>query len=245
MKPRIVAPVALVLNLATSLALAGPPYVTDDPEPVEYQHWEFYLASQFEKSRDEFDTTAPHVEVNYGALPDLQLHVIAPLAYSRVTGGRANDGPGDVELGIKFRFIDEREWVPMVGTFPMCEVPTGSESKNLGTGHAHGFVPLWIQKSSGPYTSYGGGGYWINPGPGNLDYWYVGWQIQRRIVEGATLGGEAFYTTRDRVDGRHNFRFNIGLVLDFTEHHHLLLSAGRSIVGDTLLQGYLAYQLTI
>ena len=26
-------------------AQAGPPYITDDPEPVEYQHWEFYVAS--------------------------------------------------------------------------------------------------------------------------------------------------------------------------------------------------------
>ena len=24
-------------------ALAGPPYITDDPEPVDYQHWEVYL----------------------------------------------------------------------------------------------------------------------------------------------------------------------------------------------------------
>jgi hypothetical protein len=36
----------------------------------------------------------------------------------------------------------------------------------------------------------------------------------------------------------------LGLVLDFTEHHHLLFSAGRSIVGETTFQGYLAYQLT-
>jgi hypothetical protein len=25
--------------------LAGPPFVTDDPVPVDYQHWEVYLAS--------------------------------------------------------------------------------------------------------------------------------------------------------------------------------------------------------
>jgi hypothetical protein len=28
-------------------ALAGPPFVTDDPEPAKYRHWEVYIAYQF------------------------------------------------------------------------------------------------------------------------------------------------------------------------------------------------------
>jgi len=34
----------LVLRVPVKV-FAGPPYITDDPEPVEYQHWEVYLAS--------------------------------------------------------------------------------------------------------------------------------------------------------------------------------------------------------
>jgi hypothetical protein len=236
---------AVLSSAVARPALAGPPYVTDDPEPVPYRHWEFYLGSQLERSGDELQGWAPHVEANYGAVPDLQLHVIVPLAVSHVYGGRTAYGPGDIELGFKYRFVDEGDWVPMIGTFPMFEVPSGSEPKGLGTGHAHGFVPLWIQKSAGPYTSYGGGGYWVNPGPGNRDYWYVGWQIQRRVLQGWTPGVELFYTTPDQIGGRSNFRFNLGSVVDFTENHHWLFSAGRSIFGDTLWQGYLAYQLTV
>jgi len=45
---------------------------TDDPEPVEYEHWEFYVASQGSFSRDESMMTAPHVEINnYGILPNV------------------------------------------------------------------------------------------------------------------------------------------------------------------------------
>ena len=44
-----VAPVLLALLFALPLvpfsALAGPPFLTDDPEPVEYEHWEIYVAS--------------------------------------------------------------------------------------------------------------------------------------------------------------------------------------------------------
>ena len=44
--------ILFVLTLCAAVAaLAGPPYVTDDPEPVEYRHWEVYFASIFTKDR--------------------------------------------------------------------------------------------------------------------------------------------------------------------------------------------------
>ena len=240
---RSIALIAIVLLPATGHA--GPPYVTDDPEPVEFRHWEFYLATQHSITRSLATGTAPHVEVNYGAWPGLQLHMIAPWAYARPSGGPTSWGMGDIELGVKFRFVDEGPWRPMVGTFPIFEVPTSDGSRQLGTGHLHVFIPLWLQKSFVPWTTYGGGGLWVNPGQGNRNYGYVGWQVQRRISQLATLGAEIFYTTADQVGGNANLRFNVGLVLDLTEHHHLLFSAGRGMVGNSLLQGYLAYQLTI
>ena len=91
--------VLLVLASWSNHALAGPPYNTDDPEPVEYRHWEFYLASQTVHDRDGWTGTAPHFEVNYGVVPNVQLHVIAPLAYSVPDDGRSAYGFGDTELG--------------------------------------------------------------------------------------------------------------------------------------------------
>ena len=231
--------------LFPALAQAGPPYITDDPEPVEFQHWEFYLATQHEFVSAGATGTAPHFEVNYGAAPNLQLHIIGPLAYSRGSSGPTRYGPGDVELGAKYRFVQEQGFVPMVGTFPMLEIPTGSQSKGLGAGHLRGFIPIWLQTSVGPWSSYGGGGYWFNPGAGNRDFLYLGWQAQRRFVELVAAGAEIFYTTADQAGGRGNLRFNLGLILDLGPHHHLLASAGRSIVGDTRLLAYLAYQLTL
>jgi hypothetical protein len=241
---RSVAVLAAIL-LAPVTAHAGPPYVTDDPEPVEFRHWEFYLATQHSITRDAATGTAPHVEVNYGAWPGLQLHAIVPLAYVRPSGGPTSYGVGDIELGAKIRFLDEGQWRPMVGTFPQFEVPTGDAARALGTGHLRVLIPLWLQKSFGAWTTYGGGGLWVNPGQGNRNYGYVGWQVQRRISRVATIGTEAFYTTPDQVGGDANLRFNLGLVLDLGEHHHLLFSAGRGIAGGVLFQGYAAYQLTL
>ena len=127
----------------------------------------------------------------------------------------------------------------------MLELPVGSEARGLGSGHVHGFLPLWLQKSFGPWMTYGGGGYGLNPGAGNRSFWLLGWLLQRQLTRMAALGAEAFYTTPDHVGGGSNLGFNAGLVLDLTPHHHLLVSAGRSLVGDSRLQGYFAYQLTL
>ncbi len=236
---------AAVAALAPAIAHAGPPFVTDDPEPVEYRHWEFYLASQDELTHEGTSGTCPHVEINYGAMPNLQLHLITPLSYSRPAGGPALFGPGDIELGAKLRFVQEGAHVPMVGIFPQLELPAGSEARGLGTGRLHALLPVWLQKSRGPWTTYGGGGYWLNPGTGNRNYWLAGWLLQRSLSRSAIVGAEIFSTTADQVGGRGQLRFDIGSVVDLTEHHHLMGSAGHSIAGDNAWQAYVAYQLTI
>src|ERR1039457_4068505 len=124
MRLRLLAPAAAIMCLlGPAVARAGPPYSTDDPEPVGYLHWEFYLAMQNEHTSSGSTGTAPHFEVNFGAAPNLQLHLIATLAYSRPSGGPTSYGPGDAVIGAKLRFVEESEWMPMVGTFPLVALP--------------------------------------------------------------------------------------------------------------------------
>ncbi len=42
--PAFVALLLLLVGFPASRVSAGPPFLTDDPEPVEYKHWEFYIA---------------------------------------------------------------------------------------------------------------------------------------------------------------------------------------------------------
>jgi hypothetical protein len=234
----------LPLILGTMVAWAGPPFVTDDPEPVEFRHWEVYVASQHAKDKDGWSGTAPHFEVNYGALPNLQLHLIAPLAYVKPDDGSSHYGFGDLELGAKYRFIQETDWRPQVGTFLIFDLPTGSSSRGLGSGHLRTFLPIWLQKSFGPWQSYGGGGYWINPGSENKNYWFLGWQVQRELSKAITLGGEMFYNTPTAEGEGGRMGFNVGTILNFTDEHHLLFSTGRDIHGQNRFSAYIAYQWT-
>ncbi len=236
--------VLLVLLLTTATLQAGPPFVTDDPEPVELHHWELYLASQLTRNADGTAGTLPHIEVNYGFVPNIQLHLIMPRAFNRPPGGPLLAGIGDIETGIKFRFVQETSGRPMVGIFPMLEIPTGSESRGLGSGQLQAFLPVWLQKSWGPWTTYGGGGYFINPGVGNRNYLVSGWEIQRTMSEHLFLGGELLGTTPDVDGGSGQLDFSLGGQIDLSDLHHILFSAGRSISGDLKFQAYLGYQLT-
>jgi hypothetical protein len=226
------------------LAMAGPPFLTDDPEPVEYQHGEIYIATQYMHDRDQDSATLPHLEINYGVMPNVQIHLIAPLIYVKPEGSRSQYGYGDTELGVKFRFIRETDYIPQVGIFPLVELPTGDSNEGLGNGKTQYFLPIWLQKSWGPWTAYGGGGYWINPSEGNKDWWQFGWLIQRDINKALTLGTELYYKTANTSNSNDTTGYTVGAVINITENHHVLLSIGQDINGPNYLSAYIGYQLT-
>jgi len=245
---------AVLLGLAAAgfvppPAVAGPPFRTDDPVPADYQHGELYLFATGTQAKWTNEGVAPGIEANYGFTPNAMLHVILPAAaYSR-EDSQTNWGYGDTEIGVKYRFLDGGPDGSglMAGTFPIVVLPTGDENLGLGGGDAQVFLPIWLQKDFGPWTTYGGGGYWVNPGAGNQNYWFVGWLLQRQVTDHLVLGGELFHETADTVDGVDSTGFNLGGVYDFSPQHHLLFSAGTGIqdASETnTFSYYLGYQYT-
>ena len=189
---------AVGLNLVLAVRIiAGPPFLTDDPEPVDYQHWEAYLFANGDHTSGGYTINGPAVEMNYGVLPDTQLHLIVPMTSVGGDGVPTVSGLGDTEFGIKYRFLHETNGWPQIGIFPMVELPTGDASHGLGNGRAWFRLPLWLQKSSGPWTTYGGGGAALNSAPGQRDYPFGGWLMQRDFGPRLTLGGELFAQGRD------------------------------------------------
>jgi Putative MetA-pathway of phenol degradation len=222
-------------------SLAGPPFLTDDPVPVDYQHWEInnYASSNFAKGAS--FTAAPGSDINYGILPNVQAHVNVSLATNFTNGIGTSFGPADLELGVKYRFLDAKpeDWWPQIAFYPFVDLPTGDASRGLGTGSVHSYLPIWIEKDFGKWTAYGGGGYWINPGPGNRDFWFTGWVLLRQITDSLQLGGEIFHQTRSSTSAppspgfpigtKDTTGFNLGGTYDFDKTFHLLFSAGTGL----------------
>jgi hypothetical protein len=224
---------AVCLNLIlTAHTFAGPPFLTDDPEPVDYRHWETYLFTSGITSGGAYAIEGPAVELNYGALPDTQLHLIIPIASVDGPGLTAASGLGDTEFGIKYRFVHETTGRPQIGIFPMAELPTGDASRGLGNGRVWFRLPLWVQKSWGPWTTYGGGGAVINPAPGQRDYPFGGWLVQRNFGKHLMLGGEIFAQGPDTNNDKGFGALNFGGSYKVNEHFSLLFSAGHSVAGD-------------
>ena len=193
---------AVVATLAFALsAKAGPPFQTDDPDPVDLHHYEFYVFGGADGTGVEMDTAGPAAEFNWGVLPNTQLHLIVPLVaivpsneakYAPAGEGPNEFGLGDIEIGVKYRWIKETKHRPMIGTFTMLEVPSGNYNLGLGIGTVWAKLPVWVQKSFGPWTTYGGVGEQIVPQTGYKNFTYGGWLVQRDIGKKWTLGGEVF-----------------------------------------------------
>ncbi len=234
----------LAIFFLSRAAISGPPFLTDDPEPVEYHCWEIYLASMVSHDADETGGTLPHADINYGIAPDMQVNVVLPYQFQRVPGTPTTRGYGDSGFGFKYRFMPETEQLPMVSVYPSVSIPTGDEKRDLGTGHLQFFLPVWAQKSWGTWTSYGGGGFHLNPGTGNKNFWNAGWEVQRDFGRKVTLGGELFYSSASSQDGEEQLDWNIGGQFNLSDIHHLLFSAGRNFRDNDSYQYYIAYQLT-
>jgi hypothetical protein len=247
--PRFFSLVFFALFLAmvpafSKTASAGPPFLTDDPEPVDFKHWEAYLFSTISDRARQTDAVGPAAEFNVGALPNLQLHLVIPLAYAAPQGASRAYGFGDIEFGMKFRFVQETKGRPMVGVFPMIEIPTGDSGRGLGNGRAWWRLPLWVQKSWGPWTTYGGGGYAFNPSPGQRNYPFGGWQVQRELGEKLTLGGEIFAQGKSASDFPASAVFNLGGYFKITEKFQILFTGGHSFAGARNTVGYLGLYWT-
>lgn len=243
---RAVLGLALILE-ATSLAHAGPPFMTDDPEPLEYKHSEAYLFSMVDKTSDGKAIVVPAFEYNTAPAPDVHLHVMVPFLALRVNSGSNAYGLGDIELGVKYRFVHETDGRLQVGVFPMLELPTGDSDKGLGNGRAWGTFPLWLQKRWGPWTTYGGGGVAFNSAPGRKNYDFAGWLLQRTITDRLTFGSELFYQGAPSEDGRRSTVLNVGGVYAGSQACggcSLLFRLGSTIAGEVHREGYLGLYWT-
>ena len=234
----------LVVLIAGGTVYAGPPFLTDDPVPVEYQHGEFYIFSMLDATKGASTVQAPALEFNYGIAPETQFHVVAPFTCYASNGNPTEYGFGDMQIGVKYRFLKETDDWPQLGIYPMLMVPTGNADRGLGNGSAWGQLPLWAQKSWGKWTTYGGIGLAINPNAGHSNHLFGGWLLQRKLTEKLTLGGEIFCQGADVGSTQSSALFNLGGIYDFNEQFHFLFSGGYTLVGEQNTPGYLGLQYT-
>ena len=221
----------ILTGLAVALAplpaaLAGPPYISDDPVPTDYGHYEIYLYANGTDTGSGM-SGASGIDFNYGATPDLQLTAVVPIAYDRPTAGSSATGLGNVELAAKYRFAHQANVGWDVAVFPRVFLPSGSDA--VGEDHASFLLPLWLGRDWDEWSTFGGGGCVINRGGDSQDFCLVGWALLRQVHANLQLGAELVHETADTKGGHASTSIGGGLRYDLSEHYHLLAYAGPGL----------------
>jgi hypothetical protein len=223
----------LLLGLAApAVAVAGPPFLTDDPQPTDTGHWEIYNYAQGSVAEGALNGEAG-LDLNYGAAKDLQLTAVLPVGFYNESGFSASGlrtGTGMIELAVKYKILhqSEQSWLPDVSVFPRFLIPT---QHNFGYERTNLFLPVWAEKDAGPWSVFGGGGYELNPGPGVRNFWQGGIGVNRTMSKRLQLGVEVYGQTSDTAasaagPGDGFTALNAAATYKLVEHWSLLASAG-------------------
>jgi hypothetical protein len=227
--------IAISCSLLSSAAYAGPPYATDDPEPTETGHWEIYAFNAGTRIQGNYDGSAG-LDLNYGPVEDLQLTATLPLDTGRDTGKKIV--AGDLEIGVKYRFIHNENTNVAVAIFPRIILPTAAGD---GGGQMRFLLPVWGQKDFGKWSIFGGGGYTVNPGAGNRDYWTQSVAVTREISQKLSLGAEVTHNGPDAIGAPPETALNFGGIYKLAGPFALLFSAGPKLAIDGNIGGFNGY----
>ena len=248
----------LVFLIVPSVHAQGPPYQTDDPVPVDFHHYEFYIFGAAAGTPVEIDSTGPAFEFNWGAVPRVQLHAILPwgsinptnkAVYAPAGTGPQAFGLTDVELGAKIAFIKEGKHMPQIGSFTMFEMPTGNYDKGLGIGKVWYKLPIWLQKNEGKWLFDGGGGYTIVKQTDYRSFPYTGWLVKKELSKRLELGAELFAHGREGLAAPQT---QASAMIDIGGYYHFkhnpdeqfLFCYGHSVAGQTENYAYAAIYWT-
>jgi hypothetical protein len=91
---------------------------------------------------------SPLFDLNYG-LPDLQLKAEFPIELVHNDSDGAVAGAGDLLVGVKWRFLNNKDSQLQLGIYPQLLLPTGDRTRGLGEGRPAFVLPLLAQKKLG------------------------------------------------------------------------------------------------
>ena len=222
--------VAAVLAAADrASAQGGPPLITDDPYTPGDGNWEVNVAVTFEQRKDERVLEAPLLDVNYGLGERLQLKVEAPwVTRTDRLDDETDTGPGNGTVGVKWRFLDERDAGVSVSVYPQLEfnylgssVDTGLASPGLQL-----LLPVQVARQFGPWGVNFEAGY--NLVEEDEDEIIYGLAVSYEVSEALELLGE-IHGAADQEFEEDELVFNLGARARLDDDITLLLAAGRSL----------------
>jgi len=222
--------IIVVILMLGRPAMAGPPYLSDDPQPTGYKHFEIYTFSNGSATQSG-RSGEMGIDFNYGAATDLQLTATLPAGFDSPAGGKTSFGPSNVELAAKYRFLHQESFGWDVAVFPRVFLPSGSNI--VGDNRVSLLLPVWVQKDwGGGWSTFGGGGCTISARRAQ-DVCLMGGVVNYQLLPKLQVGVELFHQTADGSGTPATSSLGVGARYDLNETYHLLGYLRRGIQNAT------------
>ena len=227
--PVIVFVIAMILASASEPAFAqsSPPLLTNNPGTPGSGRWEINIGFAMERLHHETLYEAPILDINYGLGERVQLKYEIPWVFLNEKGTGTINGLGNSEIGLKYRFLDEKPHGVSMSIYPQLSFnnPTSSADRGLVDPGMKLILPLQMVRHVGPL------GLNLEIGYSSIEHaadeWLYGlaaaWPLAERFELLGEVNGTAVRDFRSDV-----LVFNIGGLLRVHEKINLLFSAGRS-----------------
>lgn len=219
-----------LLLLWTVTAQAGPPMITNDPDTPGTRRWEINLAVTGGHSASSLDIDAPDLDFNRGVGERVQLSLHIASAHAR-EAGVWRSGLSDVELGVRYRLLDEEDDGISLALQPLYVrgwSPT-ARRHGLASAHPEWVLPVQAARGFGDFTAaIEVARHFITQEP---DAWQAGVLVSHDCLGGDCLA-EINATRADGGDARATI--NIGARHPLREGLSLMGSLGRERGDDEL-----------
>lgn len=197
----------------------GPPMLTDDARVADFKDWEINT-TLLVSIADHVELATPHLDLNYGILPDLQLKLEAPLVLEFIDG-KTEAHLGDVIAGVKYKFMHEEKSFVSMATFPQYVVH----------GEKGFLLPIFVEKTYGKYLTGIGIGHFFSEM--NLNRTEIGFLGGIKPNPKLDLMLEYFYVKNHFDTHGSNGFINAGFRRELMENFILLASIGTQVVTPT------------
>lgn len=223
---------AVVLLPLVPRCFAPPPLVTGDVPTAGRGRFEWYAGARYQESESGKPARLlPFTELVYGISERQEL--------TFETAGLSKDGhygPTDSVLGTKYVVLKETARRPgIAGSFEL-KLPTGDESRGLGSGEFDYDLRVRAQKTWGWFTAIGNAGHTFVTDPefGGVktsaeNVWLLTFGQEYQVAKRTKLLSEIYFVSREEPGGPNRLAATIGFKHKLLDNLTLHAAVGKSV----------------
>ena len=118
----------------STVAFAARPLTTDDAGTVEKGKFQLETGFDFTRQDNHDKEFTPSVTLTYGLFERMDIGIGSAYLFIHPAEEKKVNGFSDTPLKVKYRFLDQKDWIPAFAISGTLKIPTASESNGLGSG---------------------------------------------------------------------------------------------------------------